>query len=333
MRPLKDGLDYFPLDTSLDDSFELIEAKYGIEGFGILIKLYQKIYKDHGYFYPWTEREQLLFSKHINVDINRVNAVIKDAVSWGLFDKERFENLSVLTSHGIQKRYIEACGRRKELTLYQDILFDDIYAKLHEKQIIASNNEVIVDIKQTKTRFMYYNSTQIEREREIEKENNNKYTPSAVAEAPHKESLSEVNDDKNKDLADSDAPIADPDAYIAKNKKRKTSTALIPKVENPETQLYHKIQQSFESVFGQFANYGKEGAAIKRIIKLTNGEEPAIQKMIECYLSLIHGQNRFWQGQPFTPSALVAVWDRVKVEAYKDIASELLWANIMEAKK
>lgn len=129
--------------------------------------------------------------------------------------------------------------------------------------------------------------------------------------------------------ADADAPLADPDIYIEESKKRKTK-ALVPKTDNSETQLYHKIQQSFESVFGQFANYGKEGAAIKRIIKLTNGEEPAIQKMIECYLSLIHGQNRFWQGQPFTPSALVAVWDRVKVEAYKDIEHELSWAAVME---
>jgi len=29
-RPLKIGIDYFPLDTGLDEKFELMEAKHGM---------------------------------------------------------------------------------------------------------------------------------------------------------------------------------------------------------------------------------------------------------------------------------------------------------------
>ena len=127
-RPIKQGLDYFPLDTNMDDNFELIEAKYGLEGFGVLIKLYQRAYKECGYFYPWTEKEQLLFSKRVNVDNNTVNNIIVDAVTYGIFDKRLYDK-GILTSHGMQKRYIEATIRRKEITMFLDIMLinvDDI---------------------------------------------------------------------------------------------------------------------------------------------------------------------------------------------------------------
>ena len=64
----KIGLDYFPLNVNLeqDDKFALIEAKYGIIGFGVLIILYSKIYADKGYYCEWNEDTQLIFSSKIN---------------------------------------------------------------------------------------------------------------------------------------------------------------------------------------------------------------------------------------------------------------------------
>jgi hypothetical protein len=57
-RPIKQGLDYFPMDVEVDDKIELIEAKHGISGFGILVKLFQKIYKE-GYYLNWNEETLL----------------------------------------------------------------------------------------------------------------------------------------------------------------------------------------------------------------------------------------------------------------------------------
>ena len=54
-RPLKDGVDYFPLDVSSDRKLQLIEAKFGIIGFGIIIRLYQAIYADNGYYINWDD--------------------------------------------------------------------------------------------------------------------------------------------------------------------------------------------------------------------------------------------------------------------------------------
>ena len=115
-RPNKEGLDYFPLDVDVDDKIELLEAAHGITGFGVLLKLYQQIYKS-GYYFKPTEERLLLFKKRINVDINTINNVINDCLRWGLFDKYLLDSFGILTSKGIQKRYIEATKKGSLLSL------------------------------------------------------------------------------------------------------------------------------------------------------------------------------------------------------------------------
>lgn len=116
-RPTKEGLDYFPLDIDIDQDDKLVVpiAKYGMRGFGIIIKLMMEIYRN-GYFYEWTERELFVFSKRINDDINFVTDVINECIKWGFFSQELFDEYCILTSAGFQKRYIEASKRRKSIT-------------------------------------------------------------------------------------------------------------------------------------------------------------------------------------------------------------------------
>ncbi|WP_243124321.1 DUF4373 domain-containing protein [Clostridium sp. AWRP] len=141
-------MEYFPLDVDMDqdDKVALIEAQHGIVGFGIVIKLLMKIYK-HGYFYEWVEKQQLLFSKRVNVDINLINEIINDCVKWGLFDKKVFETYKVLTSKGIQKRYIEAAGRRQKVKLFKEyLLLDDETISVYKNLVIVyiiPNHEVV----------------------------------------------------------------------------------------------------------------------------------------------------------------------------------------------
>ena len=123
-RPIKQGLDYFPLDVDCDDKIELIEAKHGISGFGIIIKLFQKIYKE-GYYINCNEESLLLFSKRINVDINLVNEVINDCLGYNIFNKELHKNYNILTSSGIQKRYFNAIERRKTINCIKNYVIDD----------------------------------------------------------------------------------------------------------------------------------------------------------------------------------------------------------------
>jgi len=144
-RPQKAGLDYFPLDTDMDndDKTVLIESRYGLEGFAIVIKLLMKIYKT-GYYYKWTERERLLFSKRIGANEKLIADIIKDCIEWDLFDKKMFEKYQILTSKGIQKRYFEAVKRRQGIDVYMMYTLIPIYDYINEVNV--NINEVNDDI-------------------------------------------------------------------------------------------------------------------------------------------------------------------------------------------
>lgn len=140
-RPINKGLDYFPLDTDIDqdDKIALVESDFGVEGFGIVIKLLMKAYSN-GYFYEWGEKEQKLFVRRVNVDFNTLSAVVNACIRWGVFDRHIFERFEVLTSRGIQKRYLEATTRRKDVELYEE------YILLSKTEIAKYSNVVIVNI-------------------------------------------------------------------------------------------------------------------------------------------------------------------------------------------
>ena len=82
-RPVKQNLDYFPLDCNLDQKFQLLEAEHGITGFGIIIRLLQTIYGEEGYYIKWDRDTEILFASKIildgdiNIKINKIRAVIK----------------------------------------------------------------------------------------------------------------------------------------------------------------------------------------------------------------------------------------------------------------
>lgn len=99
------GLDYFSLDVTLDDKVELMEAQCGLEGFAILIKLWQKIYAE-GYYIDWQEDHAILFSRKINAELSLVNSVINSCFDRDILDRNLFDEYKILTSKGIQKRYL-----------------------------------------------------------------------------------------------------------------------------------------------------------------------------------------------------------------------------------
>lgn len=141
-RPKKEGLDYFPLDCDIDqdDKVQLVEAAHGLFGFAVIIKLLMKIYNQN-YYYSWTEKEQLLFSKRVNVDINRINEVINDCLKWGIFNQDKYDDLQILTSKGIQRRYLEAVGRRQRVKILDEhLLLDEDTINVYKNLVIEGVN-------------------------------------------------------------------------------------------------------------------------------------------------------------------------------------------------
>lgn len=140
-RPLKEGLDYFPLNCQLDDKFELIEAEFGIIGFGVVVKLFQKIYGQNGYYIEWTSEVALLFAKRIGVGGGVVSEIVRASIKRGIFDKGLFNKYGILTSEGIQRRYLEASARRKDSSIKKEYLL----IEYTQHEINADNNKINVD--------------------------------------------------------------------------------------------------------------------------------------------------------------------------------------------
>lgn len=122
-RPIKEGLDYFPIDVDMDydDKVQVIEGLHGSAGFATIIKVLMKIYSN-GYFYQYGEQEQILLAKRIGIDVNTLNNVISDCVKYGLFHEKLFNEFQLLTSRGIQIRYFNAVGKRKKGHVFKEYL-------------------------------------------------------------------------------------------------------------------------------------------------------------------------------------------------------------------
>ncbi|MGR6765382.1 DUF4373 domain-containing protein [Paenibacillus sp. T2-29] len=125
-RPLKESLDYFPLDIDFDQDDKLVVpiAKYGMQGLGVIIKVMMNIYRN-SYYYAWGEREHFSLSSKVNVDINFVIDVINECIKWDFFNQKVYESHKILTSRGFQKRYIEAAKRRKSISFREEWMLID----------------------------------------------------------------------------------------------------------------------------------------------------------------------------------------------------------------
>ena len=121
-RSPKVGLDYFRLDCHLDDKFKLIEAEYGLKGFAVVVKLYQKIYGERGYYCEWDEDVALVFGAETRLGTSVVSEIVNAAIKRKLFDRDTFDKYQILTSTGIQKWYFETIGRRERVEVIREYL-------------------------------------------------------------------------------------------------------------------------------------------------------------------------------------------------------------------
>ena len=121
-RPVKEGLDYFPLyvDIFEDEKIEAISGEFGIKGEIIVVKLLCAIYKK-GYFILWSDLIIAQMLKRLpGISKDLLNNVVERLVLWEFFDKDLFHSAGILTSEKIQENFFEATKRRKspKPTLY-----------------------------------------------------------------------------------------------------------------------------------------------------------------------------------------------------------------------
>lgn len=121
---MKCGLKTFPLSVDLDDSVKLIEAEYGVQGFAIVIKLYQAIYS-RGYYMKWDTDAKLLFIRdYCLTEVGRdlVSEVVECCIRREVFEPSLYKEHNILTSKRIQETFLTATKRSTK------VVFDKQYA-------------------------------------------------------------------------------------------------------------------------------------------------------------------------------------------------------------
>lgn len=123
----KIGIDSFLLDCRTNDNISEIEAEFGVKGFAVVVRLWQKIYSEKGYYCEWVERSPLLFLSNwfgggSGVTVSLITNIVKRCLQNGVFDAGMYEKYSILTSARIQKQYFDVAKRREEILVKKEYL-------------------------------------------------------------------------------------------------------------------------------------------------------------------------------------------------------------------
>lgn len=138
------GIPYFPLECQLNEKIQLLEAEYGLKGFAVVVKLYQRIYGSHGYYCEWTTDVELLFSMQVSEGRNFVSEIVGRALERDIFSKPLYDKYQILTSKGIQKRYFEAVSRRKKVEVEEAYLLVPYESLPGNVDILSKNVDILL---------------------------------------------------------------------------------------------------------------------------------------------------------------------------------------------
>lgn len=107
-RPRKEGLDYIPWDLHAFDDMKVLRLMRGNEPCAVSVFLYLLgfIYGERGYYMEWNEDVPFLISEKFGISEESSRSIVNRATNVGLFDKAMRDKYGILTSRGIQKRYL-----------------------------------------------------------------------------------------------------------------------------------------------------------------------------------------------------------------------------------
>lgn len=113
----KKGLNYFTLDCDIffkSDELRPLLRRFKADGLAVYIHILCDVYANGYYFQP-TEYEDYLFdlAEDCGLSVEKVQLILAFMADRTLLDAFSLNKNTVFTSHGIQKRYVEAMKGRK----------------------------------------------------------------------------------------------------------------------------------------------------------------------------------------------------------------------------
>lgn len=145
VRPIKQGLDYFPTDVAFltESKVWLIKQKCGLGTMDTLMTLLSRIYGEEGYFMPWNTEVLDLVAYHGQVPHEQVLNVVEKALAVGFFDLESFRRYRILTAVDIQKKFITATRRRKTVFLNKNYL---LISESERENLVIGEDVVALEV-------------------------------------------------------------------------------------------------------------------------------------------------------------------------------------------
>lgn len=157
-RPTAKGVEYFPLNVNFINDLKVrkLLLSCGAQSIAVLIYLLSTIYKDEGYFVEIHEDEIDLIALDVNVTPEFVLEVINKACEVRFFDVKLYNNFNILTSKGIQERYLKITERRKNsvvITQFNLINVNNNSVNVNNNLINVNNNSInVYDNEQSKVK-------------------------------------------------------------------------------------------------------------------------------------------------------------------------------------
>ena len=128
-RPIREGFDYFSLDTTIftDDSrIRALMYRFGADGFTIYCYLLCRIYREHGYYVVYDEDLEYSIAGDTCVQIGKVRQVMIYLCRRDLLTKvtvtQPLHGVDYLTGAGIQRRFqMMAKSRKREVCVIKEL--------------------------------------------------------------------------------------------------------------------------------------------------------------------------------------------------------------------
>lgn len=114
-RPIKKGLNYFPLDVDFlrERKIQRLILMYGTDGIAVFIGVLCEIYMTNGYYLAANDAVYFDLGFSLRLGEERIKMIVGYCVEIGLFDAESFDSARIITSAGIQERYVSVCKQLK----------------------------------------------------------------------------------------------------------------------------------------------------------------------------------------------------------------------------
>ena len=124
-KPKDEGFPYSQQDTNIyfEPKIRMLLSRFGCDGYCVWDYIKQAAYSEHGYFVEWNDDRQELTAADLTLSAEKTGLIVAYLLKRSLLISKSFNGITVLTSHGIQKRFqnMAKSAKREYYTFYPEI--------------------------------------------------------------------------------------------------------------------------------------------------------------------------------------------------------------------